>query len=184
MSFGKIQNHVIFKAFLRMFPATEGMPGFHYDPLLLHIVPKFCILIVDMVLVLDHSRCDLRKGEHFINLILCVIVGNADGTELSALHSLFHGLVDTGVIRSRLMDPSSMAELLKAYYGYIKLSEAINLFVGNYQSHKILNGLSHLGNLLSDLSPLYHLENDNDKIENAEYIKVLRTSESSTINTY
>ena len=104
MVFGNVQDHIIFKAFLCMSPAAERVPGLHYDPILLHVIPKFCILIEDMILVLDHCRCDLCERKHFLNLLFCIIVGNADGMDLSALHGLFHSFINTGVIRAGLMD--------------------------------------------------------------------------------
>lgn len=83
--------------------------------------------------------------------------------------------------RSSVFTVENMADLLTAYYGYFNLSEAINMFVGHFPNHKILNGLGHLENLLSDLSPLYHPVHDNDEIENANYIKVLQSGEIKLI---
>ena len=72
--------------------------------------------------------------------------------------------------RTSVFTVENMADLLTAYYGYFNLSEAINLFIGYFPSHKILCGLSHLGYLLSDLCPLYHIENE-------EYTSVLKSSD-------
>ena len=71
----------------------------------------------------------------------------------------------------------NMVDLLIAYYGYYSLSEAIELFVGSYPSHKILMGLSYLDELVAQLSPLHHSEYDEDDIENAEYTKVLNSND-------
>lgn len=70
-----------------------------------------------------------------------------------------------------------MVDLLTAYYGYFNLAEAIDLFIGTFPSHKILFGLSHLGDLLCDLSPLYHLEYDDDEIENEEFTTALKSND-------
>lgn len=67
--------------------------------------------------------------------------------------------------------------LLITYYGYYSLSEAIELFAGSYPSHKILMGLSYLDELVAQLSPLHHSEYDEDDIENAEYVKILNSSD-------
>jgi len=71
----------------------------------------------------------------------------------------------------------NMVDLLIAYYGYYSLSEAIELFAGSYPSHKILMGLSYLDELVAQLSPLHHSEYDEDDIENAEYVKILNSSD-------
>jgi hypothetical protein len=80
-------------------------------------------------------------------------------------------LPEDTVQRTSVFTVENMADLLTAYYGYFNLSEAINLFVGSFPSHKILFGLSHLEDLLCDLSPLYHLEYDDDEIENEGFSK-------------
>ena len=79
--------------------------------------------------------------------------------------------------RTSVFTVENMVDLLTAYYGYFNLAEAINLFVGSFPSHKILFGLSHLEDLLCDLSPLYHLEYDDDEIENEGFSTVLKSND-------
>ena len=79
--------------------------------------------------------------------------------------------------RTSVFTVENMTDLLTAYYGYFNLAEAINLFVGSFPSHKILFGLSHLEDLLCDLSPLYHLEYDDDEIENEGFSTVLKSND-------
>ena len=79
--------------------------------------------------------------------------------------------------RTSVFTVENMADLLTAYYGYFNLSEAINLFIGTFPSHKILFGLGHLGDLLCNLSPLYHLEYDDDEIENEEFTTALKSND-------
>jgi hypothetical protein len=79
--------------------------------------------------------------------------------------------------RTSVFTVENMTDLLTAYYGYFNLAEAINLFVGSFPSHKILFGLSHLEDLLCDLSPLYRLEYDDDEIENEGFSTVLKSND-------
>lgn len=76
--------------------------------------------------------------------------------------------------RSSVFTVENITDLLTAYYGYFNLSEEIHYFVGSFPSHRILCGLCHLGDLLSDLSPLYHIETE-------EYTRVLKSSDISLI---
>ena len=62
-------------------------------------------------------------------------------------------------------------------YSYYSLSVAIELFAGSYPSHKIPMGLRSFDALIAQLSPLYHFEYDKDDIENAEYAKILNSSD-------
>ena len=78
--------------------------------------------------------------------------------------------------RSSVFTIENMTNLLTAYYGYFNLTEAINVFVGSFPSHKILFGLSHLEDLLCNLSPLYHLEYDNGEIENENFTSILKSN--------
>ena len=71
----------------------------------------------------------------------------------------------------------NMVDLLIAYYGYYSLSEAIELFVGSYPSHKILMGLSFLDELVARISPLYQFEYDDDDIENADFVKIISSND-------
>ena len=86
-------------------------------------------------------------------------------------------LPEDTVQRTSVFTVENMVDLLTAYYGYFNLAEAINLFVGSFPSHKILFGLSHLEDLLCDLSPLYHLEYDDDEIENEGFSTVLKSND-------
>ena len=79
--------------------------------------------------------------------------------------------------RTSTFTVENMADLLTAYYGYFNLNEAITLFVGTFPNHKILCGLSHLENLLSDLSSLNNFEYDDNGIVNKQYVRLLKSKD-------
>ena len=79
--------------------------------------------------------------------------------------------------RTSVFTVENMTDLLTAYYGYFNLAEAIALFLGTFPGHKIIFGLGHLSDLLCDLSPLYHLEYDDDEMENEKFTTVLKSND-------
>ena len=89
---------------------------------------------------------------------------------------------DDTMKRTSTFTVENMVDLLTAYYGYFNLSEAIDLFIGTFPSHKILFGLGHLGNLLCDLSPLYHIEYNDDELENEEFTTVLKSNDMGLLD--
>lgn len=89
---------------------------------------------------------------------------------------------DDTMKRTSTFTVENMADLLTAYYGYFNLSEAIALFIGTFPRHKILFGLGHLEDLLCDLSPLYHLEYDDDEIESEDFTTVLKSNVMSLLD--
>ena len=111
--------------------------------------------------------------------------GFSDTESESSAYEFIEFIIQNAVMKEDTMQRTSvftvenMVDLLTAYYGYFNLAEAIDLFIGTFPSHKILFGLSHLGALLCDLSPLYHSEYDDDKIENEEFTTVLKSNDIS-----
>lgn len=89
---------------------------------------------------------------------------------------------DDTMKRTSTFTVENMVDLLTAYYGYFNLSEAIDLFIGTFPSHKILFGLGHLRNLLCDLSPLYHIEYNDDELENEEFTTVLKSNDMGLLD--
>ena len=89
---------------------------------------------------------------------------------------------DDTMKRKSTITVKNMVDLLTAYYGYFNLSEAIDLFIGTFPSHKILFGLGHLRNLLCDLSPLYHIEYNDDELENEEFTTVLKSNDMGLLD--
>ena len=89
---------------------------------------------------------------------------------------------DDTMKRTSTFTVENMVDLLTAYYGYFNLSEAIDLFIGTFPSHKILFGLCHLRNLLCDLSPLYHIEYNDDELENEEFTTVLKSNDMGLLD--
>ena len=67
-------DHFIPKVFGSMAPASERIPGFDHDIVLTNVILQFCILIVQVVFILDDRRRDRGKRQYLVNLLFRVII--------------------------------------------------------------------------------------------------------------
>ena len=55
-------DHFIAEMLGSVAPAPERIPGFNHDAVLTYIFLQLCVLIVQMVFILDHGRNDRCEG--------------------------------------------------------------------------------------------------------------------------
>ena len=102
--FCNLHNCLVPETVLCIAPASKRIPALYHCSEWSYIILQRSVLVIYMIFILDYGGNDFCLRKHLIHLLLRVIIGNADRTDLAVFYALFHSLIDRLVVGTGLMD--------------------------------------------------------------------------------